>query len=107
MRKIVLATAILAMASGPAPQAQEPQAIVSAVADAMGTAKVTAVQYSGSGAIATFGQNWKNEVPWPEFKLTSYTVTIDYGIPAMRVESARDNPDEGKPLQGGGFPLPG
>ena len=46
MRRIVLATAILAMASGPAPQAQDPQAIVSAVADAMGTAKVT------SGGIA-------------------------------------------------------
>ena len=107
MRRLVLATAILAMVAGPTPQAQDAQAIVSAVADAMGSAKVTAVQYSGSGTIATFGQSWKNEVPWPEFKLTSYTATIDYGIPAMRVESARDNPDEGRPMQGGGFPLLG
>jgi glyoxylase-like metal-dependent hydrolase (beta-lactamase superfamily II) len=98
---------MLAMVSGLTPQAQDPQAVVSAVATAMGSAKVTAVQYSGSGTIATFGQNWKNEVPWPEFNLTSYTATIDYSIPAMRIESARDNPDEGKPMQGGGFPLPG
>ena len=63
MRRLVLATAILAMVAGPTPQAQDAQAIVSAVADAMGSAKVTAVQYSGSGTIATFGQSWKNEVP--------------------------------------------
>jgi glyoxylase-like metal-dependent hydrolase (beta-lactamase superfamily II) len=106
MRKIVLAAAMLAASVGLGVRAQDdPQAIVGAAAQALGTANLTTLQYSGTGTINTFGQSWKHDVPWPEFKLTSYTAVIDYRTPAMRVELERDNPDKGKPMQGGGYPL--
>ncbi len=106
MRRIVLATTILATFVVLTVRAQDdPQAVVNAAAQALGAATLTSLQYSGSGTIDTFGQNWKNDVPWPEFNLTSYTATVDYSIPAMQVQLTRDNPDRGKPMQGGGFPL--
>src|SRR5712691_8331971 len=104
--KIALAIATLAMSVGSAPRAQDnPQALVTAAVDALGAKTLTSIQFSGSGGINTFGQNWKNEVPWPEFKLTKYTADVDFAAPAMRVVLTRDNPDKGKPMQGGGFPL--
>ena len=107
MRRIVLTTAVLATAFvGLTVRAQDdPRAIVDAAAKALGAANLTTVEFAGAGTINTFGQNWKHDVPWPEFKLTSYTAAIDYRVPAMRVELQRDNPDKGKPLQGGGYPL--
>jgi len=31
--------------------------------------------------------------PWPAFKVTSYTASINYATSAMRVEINRTNPD--------------
>jgi len=106
MRRMLSATAILATFVVLTVRAQDDsQAVVNAAAQALGAATLTSLQYSGSGTIDTFGQNWKNDVPWPEFKLTTYTVNVDYSIPAMQAQLTRDNPERGKPMQGGGFPL--
>jgi hypothetical protein len=109
MRKleIALAFAILVVSVGLKVRAQDDaQAVVSAAAQALGAANLTSIQYSGTGTINTFGQSWKHDVQWPEFKLIAYTADIDYKAPAMRVIFTRDNPEKGKPMQGGGYPLP-
>jgi glyoxylase-like metal-dependent hydrolase (beta-lactamase superfamily II) len=104
--KMWLATAVLLTSVGLNLRAQDDaQAVVSGAAQALGTANLMTIEYSGTGTIATFGQNWKHDVQWPEFKLTSYTVDIDYRTPAMRVDLTRDNPENGLPMQGGGYPL--
>src|SRR5262249_52454024 len=65
---------------------------------------VSSIQFSGNGTNNAYGQAFRPGEPWPAFKVTSYTVTIDYRVPAMRMELERTNPD-GKVRGGGGLPL--
>jgi glyoxylase-like metal-dependent hydrolase (beta-lactamase superfamily II) len=44
-------------------------------------------------------------MPWPAFKIFSYTATIDYATPAMRIDLQRTNPDITPVRGGGGLPL--
>src|SRR4029453_9933028 len=62
------------------------------------------IQYTGRGSNNAYGQAFKPGDPWPAFKVTSYTATVDYKAPAMRVELDRTNPD-GVVRGGGGLPL--
>jgi glyoxylase-like metal-dependent hydrolase (beta-lactamase superfamily II) len=53
-----------------------------------------------------FGQAFDGNNPWPRFNLPSYTMTIDYTIPAMRDDRRRQQAEN--PPRGGGFqPLAG
>lgn len=56
----------------------------------------------GSGYV--FGQAFKPDGPWPEFKLTNYHVSMSFSLPAMRVDMTRTNPD-GLVQGGGGLPF--
>ena len=69
-----------------------------------GAANLTSIQYSGSGTNNAFGQAYAPGGPWPAFKVTSYTASINYATPAMRIELERTNPD-GVIRGGGGLPL--
>jgi glyoxylase-like metal-dependent hydrolase (beta-lactamase superfamily II) len=103
MRKIVIATAVALAAVSLMPvRAQDGKATLDAAAKALGD--VSSIQFSGSGTTNSYGQSYRPGEPWPAFKTTSYTATVDYKAPAMRMELQRTNPD-GKVLGGGGLPL--
>jgi len=116
MRKIVWATTVIMMlvsltlraqqrgAAPPAAPPADPKILIDAAAKALGGLDLTSIQYSGTGTNNAFGQAWGPNRPWPAFKITSYTASINYGVPAMRVELERTNPD-GPARGGGGLPL--
>lgn len=100
MRKTAMA--VMALVSLTSVRAQDSKATLEAAAKALGD--VTSIQFSGSGTNNAYGQAFKPGEPWPAFKVTSYTVTIDFRTPAMRMELERTNPG-GKVRGGGGLPL--
>ena len=84
----------------------QPQTGIQAAAEAMGTANLTSIQYSGSGSAFAFGQAVAPGERWPRFEAKSYAVGVDYQTPAMRVETVRVQ-GERPPRGGGGQPLAG
>jgi glyoxylase-like metal-dependent hydrolase (beta-lactamase superfamily II) len=104
MRKLVTAIAVAAVfVSLTSLRAQDSKATLDAAAKALGD--VSSIQFSGTGTTNSYGQSFKPDEPWPAFKTTSYTVTVDYKIPAMRMELQRTNPDVKVVRGGGGLPL--
>lgn len=83
---------------------QDAKAVLDGVAKSMG--EVKSLQYAGSGANYSFGQDVSPGTPWPRFNLKSYTRTVDYDTPAMRDEFVRTQADPGA-RGGGGIPLVG
>lgn len=80
--------------------AQDANAMLDAAAKAMGATNINAVQVTATGFNHSFGQAFKPGGPWPAFKVTSFSQTINLADPSMRIELERTNPDG--PLQGGG-----
>jgi glyoxylase-like metal-dependent hydrolase (beta-lactamase superfamily II) len=104
MRKAVTAMAVAAaFVSLTSVRAQDSKTTLDAAARALGD--VSSIQFSGTGTTNSYGQSFKPDGPWPAFKTTSYTVTVDYKTPAMRMELQRTNPDEKVVRGGGGLPL--
>jgi len=104
MKKELLALALLLLAASIAVHAQDTKATLNAAAQALGATNLNSIQYLGSGTNNAFGQAYAPGGPWPAFKVTSYTASINYANPAMRVELERTNPD-GVIRGGGGLPL--
>lgn len=104
MKRIVFALALSSLVAAVAVHAQDRKSILAAAARALGTTDLNSIQYSGSGTNNAFGQAYAPGGPWPAFKVTSYTASINYLNPAMRVELERTNPD-GVIRGGGGLPL--
>jgi glyoxylase-like metal-dependent hydrolase (beta-lactamase superfamily II) len=84
--------------------AQDGGGTLDTAARALGATNLTSIAYSGSGTNNAFGQSYAPDGPWPPFKVTSYTASINYTTEAMRVELDRTNPD-GQVRGGGGLPL--
>src|SRR5437899_1937775 len=101
--KLIVALAVFVLMPGPG-NGQDPKAVVDGVAKSMGDVK--SLQYAGSGANYSFGQNVAPGTPWPRFNLKSYTRTVDYDTPAMRDEIVRTQADPAA-RGGGGIPLVG
>jgi len=57
------------------------------------------LEYWASGTTNAIGQAYSPDGPWPAFK-TTVDVTLNYVLPAIRVDITRTNPDG--PIQGGG-----
>ena len=74
-------------------------AIDAAVA-AMGTAGLQSIQYTGTGSFYATGQAYLPGGPWPRYKVTKYTMSVNYTAPAMRQELVRI--DDERPPRGGG-----
>jgi glyoxylase-like metal-dependent hydrolase (beta-lactamase superfamily II) len=55
----------------------------------MGAANLNSIEYSGSGSLYGFGQAYLPGDPWPRFEQRSYTVSVNYQTPAMRLNSVR------------------
>jgi glyoxylase-like metal-dependent hydrolase (beta-lactamase superfamily II) len=58
-------------------------------ADALGAPQVQSIEFSGSGKWYQFGQAPSPTLPWPQFDVQSYTATINYSVPAARVQMTR------------------
>src|SRR5947199_8156199 len=109
MQKVLVAVVVAAALQTAQPLAQTPApaaVTLDAVAKALGATRgLTQIQFSATGSNHAYGQAWKADMPWPAFKIFSYTATVDYATPAMRIDLQRTNPDT-TPVRGGrGLPL--
>ena len=110
MYKTLVAVVVAAAFATAHPTAQTPASAglltLDAVAKALGASKgLTQIQFSATGSNHAYGQAWKADMPWPAFKIFSYTATVDYAVPAMRIDLQRTNPDSTPVRGGGGLPL--
>ena len=73
--------------------------------DALGVAKIKTLQFTGSGANFSVGQNFTPNEPWPRVTVKSYTASINYDTGSMRQELLREM---GTVMpRGGGAPFTG
>src|SRR5262245_42627002 len=112
MQRMMVAVVVVAALQTAQPRAQAPAApaaapvTLDAVAKAIGASRgLTQVQFLAKGTNNAYGQAWRADLPWPAFKIFSYTATIDYATPAMRIDLQRTNPDTTQVRGGGGLPL--
>ena len=97
---IVAATTVLSLHAAAQQPATSADDVLKAVTNAMGTAKLRAVQYTGTGSINPTGQAYTTGGAWPRYTVTKYTMSVDYSVPAMRQELIRI--DDARPPRGGG-----
>src|SRR5262245_23608166 len=78
---------------------QDARSVLERAARVLGTTNLKTLQYSGTGAMYSFGQAATPYERGPRFNYTSYTRLINYETPAMREESVRIEGES--PLRGG------
>ena len=99
-RRCLAVAASLAVFAAAAPKEEKKGGdVVAAVARAMEAANVKSVQYSATGFVFTFGQNFRPGVPWPKFSLKTYTRVLNYDKGISR-EDASWTQFENPPLGG-------
>ncbi len=107
MRRFIIVgvACVLALASlSVVPSAQQSNALTAA-ATALGAANIKSLQYTGSGANFSVGQNFTPNDPWPRVTVKSYTASINYDTGSMRLELLREM---GTTMpRGGGAPFTG
>jgi len=102
MRKVTIVTTIGVLALTSALAAQQRSAVQTA-ADALGVAKIKTLQYTGSGANFSVGQNYTPAEPWPRVTVKNYTASMNYDTGSMRIELLREMGDVMP--RGGGAPF--
>jgi glyoxylase-like metal-dependent hydrolase (beta-lactamase superfamily II) len=86
--------------------AQDAKAVIASASAAMGVDQLRTVQYSATGFDFALGQSYNPQSPWPKFINKSYTRSVDFQVPASRVERVRlqgENPPRGggqQPVRG-------
>jgi glyoxylase-like metal-dependent hydrolase (beta-lactamase superfamily II) len=85
--------------------AEDAAPVLQKSATALGAAKLTSIQFSGSGKAASVGQSLTPQDAWPLLNVTAYTRTIDYPSQCSREEMVRTL--ETPPAKGGGAPFQG
>lgn len=80
--------------------AQDAGTVISKASKTMGADTLRTIQFSGSGADFALGQNANPNLPWPRFINKTYTRTINFEVPASRMERIRMQGEI--PLRGGG-----
>lgn len=86
-RQILLFSAALALAAGPAAAQDMARDALRAAEAAMGTANVKSITYTaGGGWVGAVGQNFAPDQDWPRFDMKSYTRTIDFATNSSREE---------------------
>ena len=92
---------VLALAVAPSAQTDA----LKAATDALGAANIKTLQYTGSGANFSVGQNFTPGEPWPRVTVKNYTASINYDTGSMRQELLREM---GATMpRGGGAPFTG
>ena len=96
MRRLTILATMCTLALGAAlpmaPSAQQADAL-KAAADTLGAAKIKTLQFTGSGANFSVGQNYTPSEPWPRVTVKSYTASINYDTGSMRLELRARNGD--------------
>jgi glyoxylase-like metal-dependent hydrolase (beta-lactamase superfamily II) len=106
MKKTLIVALAVAWLCAVVAWAQDARTTLDAAAAALGATNLRTIEFSGRGFDFMFGQAYDGSSPWPRFNLASYTMTIDYTIPAMRDDRRRQQAEN--PPRGGGFqPLVG
>src|SRR5215471_14502069 len=82
---VVSGVIVTALTSGCAPKAGSLQA----ASETLGVGHVSSIEFSGSGRWYQFGQAPNPSLPWPQFEMSSFTTTVDYSVPAARVQMTR------------------
>jgi glyoxylase-like metal-dependent hydrolase (beta-lactamase superfamily II) len=85
--------------------AEDAAPVLQKATTALGAAKLTSIQFSGSGKAASVGQSLTPQDAWPLLNVTTYTRTIDYPSQCSREEMVRTL--ETPPAKGGGAPFQG
>jgi glyoxylase-like metal-dependent hydrolase (beta-lactamase superfamily II) len=99
MSRLIPAAVVMLLFTTSTPHAQDAQSVLQKAARAMGATNLKTLQYSGTGAMYSFGQAASPYERGPRFNYTRYTRLIDYERPAMREESVRVEGEN--PLRGG------
>ena len=81
-------------------EAQDAIAALDAASNAMGTATLQSLRYTGTGSNNSLGQAYSSGGAWPRFTVKKYTALVNYTAPAMRQEIVRI--DDQDPPRGGG-----
>jgi len=100
-RKCIVA-AVLVLSLSWTAAAQDAKIVISNASKAMGTDNLKTIQYSGPGSDFAFGQAFNPSLPWPVFKNTTYTRTVDFEAPALRIDRVQEPADPQR--RGGGLP---
>jgi hypothetical protein len=108
MRRLTILATMCTLALGAAlpvaTSAQQADAL-KAAADALGAGTMKTLQFTGSGANFSVGQNFTPNEPWPRVTVKSYTASINYDTGSMRQELVREM---GTTMpRGGGAPFTG
>jgi hypothetical protein len=99
-----IAAGLLLMASAAA--AQDAKAVIDTASKAMGADILKTVEFSATGFDFVLGQAYRPDAPWPRFINKSYTRTVDFQVPASRVDRIRTQ-GENPPRGGGQQPIRG
>lgn len=93
-RKPLIAIVMILVVVSWALTAQDAAAVLQRAGSAIGGIPKS-IQFSGTGANYQFGQSVRPGGPWPRFIVRSYTASIDYDTPSMRVDMVRiqDHPE--------------
>ena len=86
-KKLIFVLVILCVLMPRSGYGQDAKAVLESVTKAMGDVK--SLQYTGSGANFSCGQNVSPGTPWPRFNVKSQIRSINYDTPAMQDEIVR------------------
>ena len=89
MRKITLLAVVAVLILASAFMAQQRNALQTA-ADALGAARIKTLQFTGSGANFSVGQNYLPNEPWPRVNVKNYSASINYDTGSLRAELLRE-----------------
>jgi glyoxylase-like metal-dependent hydrolase (beta-lactamase superfamily II) len=84
---ILVTIGVLVIASALGAQQRNP---IQTAADALGVAKIKTLQFTGSGANFSVGQNFTPNEPWPKVDVKNYQASINYDSGSMRVDMVRE-----------------
>jgi glyoxylase-like metal-dependent hydrolase (beta-lactamase superfamily II) len=104
MRRLTILFVACVLVLAVIPSAQQSNALTGA-ANALGVANIKTLQYTGSGANFSVGQNFTPTDPWPRVTVKSYTASINYDTGSMRQELVREMGT--RMPRGGGAPFTG
>jgi hypothetical protein len=89
MRKSSLLAVVAVLILASAFMAQQRNALQTA-GDALGTARIKTLQFTGSGANFSVGQNYLPNEPWPKIDVKNYSASINYDTVSSRIELLRE-----------------
>jgi sugar lactone lactonase YvrE/glyoxylase-like metal-dependent hydrolase (beta-lactamase superfamily II) len=93
MSRTLIYTALAAVTLNAVPFAAEaagkPDRALTRAARILGAAEVSGLEFSATGSWYQFGQAPAPGLAWPQFTVTNYRASIDYGTPAARVQITR------------------